>query len=156
MNYNNLAQKTNYIAGSDQFKNIPFFITTVNVPGLNMNHPSVSTRNSHRMNLSADTYEWGMLNFEMLIDEDFEIYKELNALLESNIDRNKGTFEDFTFDFWIELANSKGNKVMKLEYTNCRIMSVGDIILDSQDDATEHTLSVEIVFDYFEIAKTTI
>ena len=42
---------------------------------------------------------------------------------------------------------------MKIEYHNCQIESVGDISLDTQDDGTQHTMSMELKFDYFTIEK---
>jgi len=155
MNYNNLAQKTNYIAGSDKFKNVPFFLTAINIPGLVLNHTEIGGRASTRMNISSDTINWNALSFEMLIDEDFEIYKELLGIIKKNIQLKNGTFVDFFFDFWIELSNSKGNKILRIDFSNCRISSIGDITLDTQDEATEHTLSMDIVFDYFEIEEGT-
>ena len=151
MNFNNLAQKTNYIAGSAAFKHIPFFLTNINLPGLSLNHPEIGGRASTRLNLSADTINWNALSFEMLIDEDFEIYKEVHNLVKKNIVLKDGTFRDFYFDFFIEISNNKGNKVLRVDFSNCRITSIGDIELSTQDETTEHTLQVEMVFDYYEI-----
>lgn len=151
MNFNNLAQKTNYIAGSDAFKHIPFFLTSINLPGLSLSHPLAGGRHSTRLNLSADTVNWNSLSFEMLIDEDFKIYKEVHDLIKKNIKLKDGTFRDFYFDFFIEISNNKGNKVLRMDFSNCRIASIGDIDLSTQDEATEHTMQVEMVFDYFEI-----
>ena len=151
MNFNNLAQKTNYIAGSAAFKHIPFFLTNINLPGLSLNHPEIGGRASTRLNLSADTINWNALSFEMLIDEDFEIYKEVHNLVKKNIVLKDGTFRDFYFDFFIEISNNKVNKVLRVDFSNCRITSIGDIELSTQDETTEHTLQVEMVFDYYEI-----
>lgn len=151
MNFNNLAQKTNYIAGSAAFEHIPFFLTTINIPGLSLNHPEIGGRAGTRLNLSADTINWNALSFEMLIDEDFEIYKEVHNLVKKNIILKDGTFRDFYFDFFIEISNNKGNKVLRVDFSNCRITSIGDIELSTQDETTEHTMQVEMVFDYYEI-----
>jgi hypothetical protein len=151
MNYNNLAQKTNFIAGSDQFKNLPFFITNINIPGLNINHTDIGGRHSTPLKITGNTIEYNSLSFEMLIDEDFQIYQELIAVLNKNVSVNTGNFADFTFDFFVELSNSKGNKILKLNFTDCRISSIGDISLDVQDDGTEYTLSVELEYTKYEI-----
>jgi hypothetical protein len=108
-------------------------------------------RHSTRLNLSADCVNWNSLSFEMLIDEDFEIYKEVHDLIKKNINLKDGTFRDFYFDFFIEISNNKGNKVLRIDFSNCRIASIGDIDLSTQDEATEHTMQVEMVFDYYEI-----
>ena len=151
MNTNNLAQKTNFIAGSDKFERVPFYLTTVNIPGLTLSHPRIGGRAGTQLNLSGDTIEWGSLAFDMLIDEDFEVYKELMQIIRRNIQAPEGTFSDFYFDFWIEVSNSKGHKVLKMEFSNCRIESIGDITLDSQDESTEHVLPIGMAFDYYEV-----
>ena len=153
MNYANLAQKTNFIASSPAFNKIPFFLTSINIPGLTMSHQEIGGRNSTKMNIGADTMTWNGLSFEMLIDEDFEIYKEIMGIVRSNINVSTGTFKDFYFDFFIEVSNNKGNKVLRLDFSNCRIMSFGDIQLDTTDDGTEHSMSIDMIFDYYEIAK---
>lgn len=153
MNYNNLAQSTNYIAGSDKFKNIPFYLVNVNIPGMTFSHPAVGGRNSTRIKLQADTVTFNSLSFEMLIDEDYEIYKELMSIIRKQISIETGTFGDFTFDFWIEVSNSKGHKVMKLNFSNCRLESIGDINLDTREDVTEVAMSVEIAYDFYEIEE---
>ena len=108
MNYNNLAQATNFIAGSDKFKNVPFFITGLNIPGININHPEISGgRQGTLMNLSGDSINYNSLSFEMLIDEDFQIYQELMDIVRKNISPTNGTYGDFYFDFFIEINNSK-------------------------------------------------
>ncbi|UOK16723.1 tail completion and sheath stabilizer protein [Vibrio phage phiKT1024] len=150
-NYNNFAQRTNWIAGSDKFEKVPMYLTTVNIPGINFSHPEVGGRNSTKINLGGDTISYNNLTFDMLVDEDMMIYKELMSIVYKNVDVNNGTFKDFYFDFWIELNNNKGNHIMKLEFFNCRLESISDIILDAQDSSTEFLLSVELQYDYFEI-----
>lgn len=154
MNINNLAQRTNYIAGSEKFKNIPFYLTSVNIPGINLSHIKTGARNSSRVTLSADTVTFNTLAFDMLVDEDFVIYKELMDIISENIDFETGTYNDVYFDFWIELNNNKGNNIMKFEFHNCRLASLSDIILDTQDDSTEYLLTIEMEYDYFKRVDT--
>lgn len=152
MNISNLAQKSNFIAGSPQFKNVPFFITYLNIPGVSISHPEISGgRQGSRLHLSGDSITFNTLSFEMLIDEDFIIYKEIMDIILKNINPIDGTFNDFTFNFFIEITNNKGNKVLKLEFFNCRISSISDIQLNTNDESTENTLSMELVYDYYTI-----
>lgn len=153
MNFNNLAQKTNYIAGSPQFEKMEFYLTTLNIPGLNIDHPKIGGRQSVKMNLNADSISYNNLSLELLIDEDFKLYIEFMNTINKHIDIKNGTFKDFTFDFWVELNNSKGNKILKLEFSNCRLTSIGDINLDTQDDITEHVLNIELIYDYYQFEQ---
>ena len=153
MNYNNLAQKTNYTAGSDKLDLLPFYLTSVNVPGVSLSHAEVGGR-AGKFNITGDTITYNALSFEMLVDEDFEIYHEFMDKIMQNVDSEYGTFENVEFDFWIEVNNNKGNKVFKMEFYNCRLESIGDIQLDTQDDLTEYTMSVDLKYDYFKIIKS--
>ena len=152
MNYNNLAQKTNYIAGSDKLELAPFFLTAVNIPGLNFSHVEVGGK-AGRFNVTGDTLVYNALAFEMLIDEDFKVYHEFMDKAVKSINPESGTYASQEFDFWIQVNNNKGNKLFKLEFYNCRLESIGDIQLDSQDDITEHTLAIDIKYDYYKLVK---
>lgn len=154
MNYHNLAQKTNYIAGSDKLQLLPFYLTNVNIPGINFSHPEIGGRYGSKLNVIGDSITYNSLSFEMLIDEDFLIYHEFTDKIIQSINPEKGTFASIEFDFWIQINNNKGNKLFKIEFYNCKIESLGDIMLDTQDDITEHTLSVEIKYDYYKIIKS--
>lgn len=154
MNYNNLAQKTNYIAGSDKLELLPFYLTTVNLPGINFNHAEIGGRSGAKLNLTGDTLTFNSLSFEMLLDEDFQIYSEFYDKIAQTINPESGSFASQEFDFWIQINNSKGNSLLKVEFTNCRIESIGDIQLDSQDDTTEMTMPVEIKFDYYKVTRS--
>jgi hypothetical protein len=155
MNYNNLAQKTNYTAGSDAFPLLPFYLTTVNIPGISFSYPEMGNRIGTALSAAGDTLKYNGLSFEMLIDEDFGIYHEFMDHIHKNINVESGTFADNTFDFWVEVTNSKGKNLFKIEFYNCRIETIGDIQLDTQDDITEYTLSIDLQFDYYKIFKGT-
>jgi hypothetical protein len=152
MNYNNLAQKTNYVAGSAALELAPFYLTAVNIPGISFNHYEVGAR-AGRFSVTGDTLVYNTLSFEMLIDEDFKIYHEFMDKAVKMINSETGTFAAQEFDFWIQINNNKGNKLFKIEFFNCRLESVGDIQLDSQDEITEHNMAIDIKYDYFKIIK---
>jgi len=57
MNYNNFAQKTNFIASSNAFEHLPFYLTSLNVPGVNLTHPEVGGRAATKMKVSSDTIQ---------------------------------------------------------------------------------------------------
>lgn len=151
MNYNNLAQKTNWIAGTNKFPLVPFYLTTINIPGMNFSVPETGSRFGSRINLASDTISFNSLSFDFLIDEDFEIYKSFYKHIIQNINVEKGTFADISFDLWVELNNSKSNKIMKFEFYNCRIESIGDIELDTTSPETESTMNLSLKYDYFKI-----
>ena len=155
MNYNNLAQKTNWTAGTDKFPLVPFYLTNISIPGMNFSVPETGSRFGARINLASDTITYNSLSFDFLIDEDFEIYKTFYDYIYQSINPEKGTFADTSFDLWVELNNSKSNKIMKFEFYNCRIESIGDIELDTTSDETEIVMNLGLKFDYFKILNDT-
>ena len=156
MNYNNLAQKTNWTAGTDKFPLVPFYLTNISIPGMNFSVPETGSRFGARINLASDTITYNSLSFDFLIDEDFEIYKTFYDYIYQSINPEKGTFADTSFDLGVELNNSKSNKIMKFEFYNCRIESIGDIELDTTSDETEIVMNLGLKFDYFKILNDTL
>ena len=64
MNYNNLAQKTNWTAGTDKFPLVPFYLTNISIPGMNFSVPETGSRFGARINLASDTITYNSLSFE--------------------------------------------------------------------------------------------
>ena len=154
-NNNNLAQKSNFTAGSDKLAFGELFLTSVNIPGINLSHPDVGGRTGTKLNLAGDTLTFNSLSFEVLVDEDFNVFHEFTGKVFDNINPETGSFASVEFDFWVDVNNSKGNKLFKMEFYNCRVESIGDIQLEVQSDETEFTLPVEVKFDYYKIFKST-
>lgn len=154
MNYNNLAQKTNWTAGSDKFPLLPFYLTNISIPGMSFSVPETGSRYGARINLASDTVTYNSLSFDFLIDEDFELYKMFYTYIIQGVNPGKGTFADKSFNLWVELNNSKGSSIMKFEFYNCRIESIGDVELDTTSPLTENTMNLSVKFDYFEVVDT--
>lgn len=152
-NYNNLAQRCNFIASSPAFENVPFFLKAVSIPTISFSHPEVGGRHSLRGKLGADGLNFGPLSFEMLLDEDLIIYEEFYNIVTKQVGQETGTFGDYSFDFIIEMNNNKGHDVMKFHFVGCRISALGDVLLDRADDGTEYILSIDIEFDRYYIVR---
>ena len=151
MNIHNFAQRTNWTAGSDRFSLIPFYLTTINIPGMSFSLPETGSRYGAKLNLSSDSVSYNSLNFNFLIDEDFEIYKKFNEYLTECVDVEGLKFNNIPFMFWVELNDNKSHKILKFEFYNCRIENIGDIELDTTNPETEITMDLSLKFDYFKI-----
>lgn len=150
MNYNNLAERSSFYAGSPQFKHVPFFITSISLPEISLDHPEISGgRFSHSIKLAGDTIRYGTLSLEMLVDEDLLIYDELYKLVINNTNPESNTFGDFSFEFFVEINDNKGNTSVVFDFFNCRISSLGALELETTDDHTNYRISVDIMFDSF-------
>jgi len=156
MNQNNLAQKSNYTAGSHALQIGMLYLTSVNIPGISFNHPELSTRSGSKLNLGGDTLSYNSLALEVLLDEQFLVYEELTKKIFDSVNPVSGAFAMPDFDFWVQINNSKGNYTMKIDFTNCRIESIGDITFEPSSDETEFTLSIELKYDYYKVTRTQI
>ena len=151
MNYNNLSQNTNFLAGSSKLELTPFYLTNVNIPGMQFTLPEAGGRGAGKIALGADTIQYNPLSFELQIDEDFKIYHEFMDKIKSAINIENTKFADNTFDFWIQINNSKGNKLFLIEFYDCRIESISDIQLSSMEDVPL-VLNVEIKYNYYNLS----
>lgn len=153
MNLNNFAQPSNYTAGSGELKLTELYLTSVNIPGITMNHPELGGRSGVHLIQGGDTLVYNSLSFELHIDEDFKIYHEFMDKIMNTVNPESGSYAPVEFDFWVNINNSKGHSLFKLEFFSCRIESIGDIQLDTKSDETELVLPVEIKYMYYKVNK---
>jgi len=149
INTRNYSQKTNYMCGTESMDLLPFYVTTLNIPGINTNVQEISGRSGAPVQMTPGNMTFNSLSLEVLLDEDYKIYRDI--IKNIKIDVETGTFESAYFDFWTSFTNDMGKVVMKIEYYNCLIESIGDLSLATNDDTTEQTFDLSLKFDYFKI-----
>ena len=152
-NINNLAQKTNFIAGSNTLKIAPIFVTTVSIPAMTLSHPEIGGRFGSKLHISSDYATFNQISLECLIDEDFRILSEILKNIRDNYSPKNGTFTNNSFDFWLQLNNSKGNPILRFDFENVRITSFGEINLTTQDDTNSGTFSIDLMYDYYDLVE---
>jgi hypothetical protein len=152
MNIRNYSLKTNYICGSNTLDLLPFYVTNINIPGLNFSLPEIGGRSGIKLNMSSDSVTFNGLSMEILMDEDYKVYNEIMNIVFSHINVETGTYADFSFHFWCEVKDDMGKNIMKIDYYDCRIETVGDLTLDSTDETTEQTFNMDLKYDYFKIS----
>lgn len=151
MNTRNYSQRSNFTCGSEALELLPFYVQTINIPGVSFSLPELSGRGGVKLNMSGDSVTFNSLSTEIILDEDYMIYKEINDIIFKHINLETGTYADFSFDFWMEMTDDMGKSIMKVEYYNCRIESLGDLSLDATDDTTEQTFSLDLKYDWHKV-----
>lgn len=149
-NYSNLQNLTNYIQISPEFPDVHFYLQKVNIPGIQLNHEELSARGEHKIFQGQDIMNFNTLSFEMLIDENLEIWLQFHEHVRKRI-KSDNTFDVTPFQFVLQINNNKGNKLFTIFFKDCRISSIQDLQLDSTSDITQHNLQVDIVFDKYDI-----
>lgn len=150
MNYNNLAEQTNYLAGSSEFEDFILYITKCNLPGLTFSPPAIGGRFGTQHHPGADAVLYNDLSVEVLVDEDLKVYLEIMKYFKKKV-RMDMSFDNESFPFWLQINNNKGNKLFTVYFTNCRFTSISDFQLDSQSDTRQQTFTLNIVYDYYDI-----
>lgn len=152
-NINNLSNKRNFVAGASFLPGVELFLTNLSIPGINADGIEVGGNKGIKALIGSDSIKFNPLNLEILIDEDYSIFLTIiNKIFEAvNIKNNSFSMQDF--NLWIEVQNNKKNKLFTIDFYNCKIESISDIELNYQDDITEHTMSLGIIYDYYEILQ---
>ena len=148
-NTRNFAQPSNIFAGANNLEITPFYLQSINIPGISFSHPEIGGRWSTKIIMNADNITFGDLSFTVIVDEDFLVYDELMSVASSQLDRSTGEFTSKTFEFWIAVTNGKGEDVIKWTFENAKIESIGDLQYDYSSDETSFTLDVTLKFDNF-------
>ena len=149
-NGRNFSQRSNILAGSDAFSALPFFLQSINIPGINYSHPEIGGRWGTKIVMNADNVDFGQLSFTILLDEAFEVYDEIMTLAKSQLDNDTGELTQKSFEFWITVTDGKGSEVIKWTFQNAKIESIGDLQYDYTSDDTNFTLDMSLKFDNFD------
>lgn len=151
MNKLNFAQQTNFIAGIPEFDNIHMYLTNAVCPGVNLSQVEVYNQGMKAL-LGADGINYNPISFNAILDEDYKIYEILINNARDNKSFTNGSFAERNFDMFVEIHNNKGNLLFTIWFKNCKLESISDINLDSNNDSTTSTLDFTIRYDWFEIS----
>ena len=154
MNYNNLAQKTNFLCGSNELEFGPMYLQSFALPGMSFSHPEIGgSRFGAKLHTQADSVSYSDLTFSLLIDEDFKVYHEFFDKVMRGFNPECDKFANQEFNFWVIVTDNKGYPLFRTDYYSCRITSIGDLDLSTNEDTVFNTLSVTINFDYYKVSK---
>lgn len=148
-NLSNLSQKTNILAGSTELQIGTLYLQNMSIPGISFSHPEIGGRGGFKGTLNADTVEFNTLNFDVLVDENFEVYNDLISTIFKQIDLETYQYSVESFDFWISVTDNFGNPIAKWDYFNCKIESISDLDYSYSDETTEYTMNMSLRYDSF-------
>ena len=151
MNTNSLAQSSNFEFGCPDMNFGPKFVTKLTLPGIQVENPQTGIRGGAKGFFGASAVTYSSLKFDLLIDEMYKVYFEFYNTFMRNISPTSGKFDVKEFESYVQINDSKGYPIFKVNYHGCRLKSTGDIELVSGDDGEKITMSVEIDYDYFDI-----
>ena len=149
MNINNLAQNINFIVGSNELRLPLYYLQTAILPGVSFSHPEAGTRYGSKLHFHADSLTFNQLNLGFLLAEDFSNYNEFINRIYSEYNPKNGTFKTNDFNLFLIPCNLKGSSLYSVVFHNCKLESIDDIDLSTNDDSDFKTFNVNIVYDYY-------
>lgn len=153
VNANNIAQRTNFILGTSKIPKSVMMVQTVNIPSISANHVTgIGGRFGVQLKVGADNSEYSDVTFDVLLDEDLLVLREVLALMQKQVHPGDGVFEDTYWDFWLQVNNNKGHPLFRIDFIHSRLSSISDVSLDSMDDG-HNTMSLTITYDWYEISE---
>ena len=160
----NLFQPTGFrvIIDRRHYGTFQFFVARVNHPGAQ--NPAADTPFSRvgGVPFPGNAINFGELSMEILLDEDFQSYKEIYDWMLRHVNEDQlADKANFTSsqspvpsyaDIHITALNSNNGNNVEFQYKDCIPVSLGDVSFDAQNQSVEYiTFPVSFRFSYFEI-----
>ena len=155
----NFLQPTGFkfVINRRDYPNLEYFAQSVTHPGSTVNPLELPTTRIASVALAGDKITYTQLSLEVIIDEDLESYKEMQAWLERTV--NEGHIDEFrsgkisTYsDITLIIMTSHNNKNVQIKYKDCVPVDIGSIQMASNvADVGFTTFQVSFRFSSFEI-----
>lgn len=156
MSNTNVTQSSNFIFSltSNKLKQLDFYVTEFTGLGLSFTEVTPNAYMGQIIKRPGDTITFNDITLQVVVDEDYEVLQEIydsimsvKNIAENTIDWNQ------TFGGILYAASNRNNFKKKIEFTNCWIKDVGDLILTTtQTTADPVILTVTLAFDSYEIS----
>lgn len=150
-NPNNLAKSSNYRIFLPILKNPVHYAQSINLPGFSLTTYEVDSRFGGAMLLGGTTIAYDAVTISLIMDEKFDIYKELMRFLSHNVKSNNGCYGNVSFSIGIDITDSLGKSVFGIVMTGARLESVGGLDLNSNSEDSNLNLSLTFKFDDYYI-----
>ena len=168
----NLFQPTGFrvIIDRQYYGTFQFFVAKVNHPGAQNPANDTAFRGKTQVPLPGSFMNYGELTMDVLLDEDFQSYREIYDWMRRHVNLSKieergmpaglgkfgyGSNEDNApsyADIHVTALTSNNTKNVEMRYKSCVPVSLGDIPFDAQNQSVEYvTFPVSFRFSYFEI-----
>jgi len=157
----NYLQPTGFkiIINRDNYSNLEYFAQAITHPGASVNPTELPVKRVTSVPLAGDKINYGEMSIDVLLDEDMESYKEMQAWLERIVNDGQvnalpGDGRTSTYaDIAILILSSHNNKNVQIKYYDCVPTNLGSIQLASNTgDLTYPTYSASFRFSHFEIS----
>lgn len=138
-----------------RFANLNFFAQSFQHPNITTQAAEVPYRQYSSSPSVPDSFSYGELSVQFIMDEDMRSYMEIHNWLKNNVenefqsqDKDEPTYADIV----ITILSSKNNVNKKIKYRNAFPVSIGEVPFEANvDGTTVITYPVSFRYTYFEI-----
>lgn len=149
----NYSRSSNYRIYLPILKNIVNYAQTISMPGFSFSLPEYGGFTGSKIYNAPDSVSYDSLTINLLLDEKYDIYKQLLNFIRQSVHPNNGTFKNISFTMAVEVVDNKGYDTFKVFFEGCRVESIGGFDFSSNSEDVEQTLSLTIKFDDFYIPE---
>lgn len=151
-NNKNFALDTSIYFGTTLFSEDTLYnVQSVNLPGVDFSHPQIASRSGALITGQADNITFNDLQLTLIIDEGFNIWKDIMTNAFKMVNVTKPMFNKNFHDAYVVITDSQGNDILKVWFRNAQITSIGDLSFASSNMNEHLTLDVGLKYDYMEI-----
>lgn len=165
----NWLNPTGFLVQIQRLPEVSFFCHSVEIPGLSTSNPDQPNMFT-RLPMPGDFPQQGELTLNFNVDEELtnwisvyqwlvgitypENHEQYTALINSDLGRNPGDFDNIYSDISIIVLSSHKNRVAEFTFYDCIPNNISSISLNAlESDISPLTASVTFDFSYFRIAK---
>ena len=160
----NFFQPTGFRVAIDRqnYANFQFFVQSITHPSLSNPAVEVAYQRVQGVPMPGNSFQYGELQMDVLIDEDFRTYLEIYNWMVIHINESQmknrdnwhgGSNEQTTAaDISVTALTNLNNKNRIFKYRDCLPTSIGDIRFEAQNAGVDfYTFPATFRFTYFEI-----
>jgi len=154
MNNRNFTHNSNFIFQTNLFnkEETIYSIQECNLPGISFSHIQIN-KSSVTGNFQGDTATYNDLSLTLIVDEKLTIWKDIVKTLQKMRDPYPSEAEEIVEYSYLEIHDDNSNLVVKLEFVDCLIESIGDLIYNTTEEDEIMTCEVSIKYDYYNIIE---
>lgn len=146
MNNRNFNHSSNIYFGCELFsRDFIANVQKVNIPGISYNNVELN-KSAVKFYKQGCTAVYNTLSVDVLVDENLFVWKEIMDRFQTMTKVGDGDMEMMEFNSFIHIFNEQDKSIMKLNFEDCIIQSIGD--LNFQSDGNDEELTVTLSIDY--------
>ena len=133
-------------------REVTYNVQRVNLPGISFSNIEL-VKTAQRFLKQGDTPTYNTLSVDIILDENLEIWKEIVSTFQKMTIEGDGDMYLTEFSSFLHIFDEKDKSILKLDFIDCVLQSIGDIEFDTTSDDQELTLTLTIDYAFFFFIK---